>query len=109
MALKPLMANSDMAPGFSCGFLSLSKHLQGYIVISGCGTFYQKYFYVLGTKGHPLYSRSTPALRTNPLGMRGEVAEEFYFLVKNMWCGQYRSISPRDFKVGYISLLCVCV
>lgn len=36
--------------------------------------------------------------RSNPLGMRGEVAEEFNFLVKNMWCGEYRSISPRDFK-----------
>ena len=31
--------------------------------------------------------------------MRGEIAEEFNFLVKNMWCGEYRSISPRDFKV----------
>ncbi|XP_062511876.1 ubiquitin carboxyl-terminal hydrolase 8-like isoform X3 [Corticium candelabrum] len=34
----------------------------------------------------------------NPLGMKGEVAEEFGFVVKSLWCGQYRSISPYDFK-----------
>ncbi len=47
--------------------------------------------------------------RNNPLGMRGEVAEEFSFLLKTMWCGQYRSISPRDFKVCMCVHACVCV
>jgi len=36
--------------------------------------------------------------RTNPLGRGGKVAEEFGFLMKVMWSGQYRSVSPRDFK-----------
>ena len=67
----------------------------------------------------PLYSRPFPsfslftfntlssipfvssATSTNPLGRGGEVAEEFSFLVKAMWSGQYRSVSPRDFKVTF--------
>ena len=39
------------------------------------------------------------SLRSNPLGHRGVLADEFSFLMKSMWSGQYRFISPRDFKV----------
>jgi ubiquitin carboxyl-terminal hydrolase 8 len=35
----------------------------------------------------------------NPLGMKGEIAEEFGFVIKSLWSGQYRSIAPYDFKV----------
>ena len=35
----------------------------------------------------------------NPLGKEGEVAMEFAWLMKAMWGGQYKSVSPRDFKV----------
>ena len=34
----------------------------------------------------------------NPLGMGGEMAEEFAFLVQTLWRGNYKSIAPRDFK-----------
>ena len=29
------------------------------------------------------------------------MAEEFAVLIKALWCGQYKSIAPRDFKVCY--------
>jgi ubiquitin carboxyl-terminal hydrolase 8 len=35
----------------------------------------------------------------NPLGMKGEIAEEFGFVIKSLWSGQYRSIAPYDFKL----------
>ena len=31
--------------------------------------------------------------------MRGEIAEEFATIVHTAWCGEYRYISPTDFKV----------
>lgn len=31
--------------------------------------------------------------------MRGEIAEEFAAIVHAAWCGEYRYISPTDFKV----------
>ena len=34
----------------------------------------------------------------NPLGMGGEIAEEFSFLVQALWKGSYKSIAPKDFK-----------
>ncbi|KAI6661213.1 Ubiquitin carboxyl-terminal hydrolase 8-like [Oopsacas minuta] len=34
----------------------------------------------------------------NPLGMGGEIAEEFAFLVQALWRGNYKSIAPKDFK-----------
>ncbi|XP_015281336.1 PREDICTED: ubiquitin carboxyl-terminal hydrolase 8 [Gekko japonicus] len=37
--------------------------------------------------------------RSNLLGHKGEVAEEFGIIMKAFWTGQYRYISPRDFKV----------
>ncbi|KAG8440543.1 hypothetical protein GDO86_006330 [Hymenochirus boettgeri] len=37
--------------------------------------------------------------RSNLLGHKGEVAEEFGFIMKALWSGQYKYISPRDFKI----------
>ncbi|XP_069481068.1 ubiquitin carboxyl-terminal hydrolase 8 isoform X2 [Ambystoma mexicanum] len=37
--------------------------------------------------------------RSNVLGHKGEVAEEFAVIMKALWTGQYRYISPRDFKI----------
>ncbi|XP_072888886.1 ubiquitin carboxyl-terminal hydrolase 8 isoform X2 [Hemitrygon akajei] len=36
--------------------------------------------------------------RSNILGHKGEVAEEFGIIMKTLWSGQYKCISPRDFK-----------
>ncbi|KNC54267.1 ubiquitin carboxyl-terminal hydrolase [Thecamonas trahens ATCC 50062] len=36
--------------------------------------------------------------RDNPLGMSGEVADEFVALLKLMWSGNYASVAPRSFK-----------
>ncbi|KAG2236115.1 hypothetical protein INT48_006131 [Thamnidium elegans] len=36
--------------------------------------------------------------RENPLGMKGQVAEEYGELIKKLWSGQSSSIAPRDFK-----------
>ncbi|KAM4037122.1 LOW QUALITY PROTEIN: ubiquitin carboxyl-terminal hydrolase 8 [Anomaloglossus baeobatrachus] len=37
--------------------------------------------------------------RFNLLGHKGEVAEEFGIIMKALWTGQYKYISPKDFKV----------
>nr|XP_023669613.1 ubiquitin carboxyl-terminal hydrolase 8 isoform X2 [Paramormyrops kingsleyae] len=37
--------------------------------------------------------------RANILGHKGEVVEEFGVIMKALWSGQYKFISPRDFKV----------
>ncbi|XP_049620770.1 ubiquitin carboxyl-terminal hydrolase 8-like [Suncus etruscus] len=37
--------------------------------------------------------------RSNPLGHKGKVAEEFGLIIKALWSGQYRHISPKDFKI----------
>lgn len=37
--------------------------------------------------------------RSNILGHKGEVAEEFGSIMKALWSGQFKYISPRDFKV----------
>ncbi|KAG5270624.1 hypothetical protein AALO_G00194750 [Alosa alosa] len=37
--------------------------------------------------------------RANILGHKGEVAEEFGVIMKALWSGQYKCITPRDFKV----------
>uniref|UniRef100_A0A8C8SXP0 Ubiquitin carboxyl-terminal hydrolase 8 n=1 Tax=Pelusios castaneus TaxID=367368 RepID=A0A8C8SXP0_9SAUR len=37
--------------------------------------------------------------RLNILGHKGEVAEEFGIIMKALWTGQYRYISPKDFKI----------
>ncbi len=34
----------------------------------------------------------------NPLGMKGEIAEEFASLVKELWDGAHSSVAPRNFK-----------
>ncbi|XP_052387271.1 ubiquitin carboxyl-terminal hydrolase 8-like isoform X10 [Carassius gibelio] len=36
--------------------------------------------------------------RANILGHKGEVAEEFSVIMKALWSGQYKMISPQDFK-----------
>ncbi|KAI9261956.1 hypothetical protein EDC94DRAFT_541251 [Helicostylum pulchrum] len=36
--------------------------------------------------------------RENPLGLNGQIAEEYAELVKKLWSGQSSSIAPRDFK-----------
>ena len=36
--------------------------------------------------------------RSNPLGSGGQLADEFYILVRAIWVECYRQISPRDFK-----------
>ncbi|XP_007066880.1 ubiquitin carboxyl-terminal hydrolase 8 isoform X1 [Chelonia mydas] len=37
--------------------------------------------------------------RLNLLGHKGEVAEEFGIIMKALWTGQYRYVSPKDFKI----------
>ncbi|MCJ8733015.1 hypothetical protein PDJAM_G00217970 [Pangasius djambal] len=37
--------------------------------------------------------------RSNILGHKGEVAEEFGAIMKAVWSGQFKYISPRDFKI----------
>lgn len=37
--------------------------------------------------------------RLNILGHKGEVAEEFGAIMKALWSGQFKFISPRDFKI----------
>lgn len=37
--------------------------------------------------------------RSNILGHKGEVAEEFGAITKALWSGQFKYISPRDFKI----------
>ncbi|CAC5425634.1 USP8 [Mytilus coruscus] len=37
--------------------------------------------------------------RESELGSHGEVADDFAVIVKNLWTGQYKCITPRDFKV----------
>ncbi|XP_036157141.1 ubiquitin carboxyl-terminal hydrolase 8 isoform X5 [Myotis myotis] len=37
--------------------------------------------------------------RSNLLGHKGEVAEEFGIIMKALWTGQYKYISPKDFKI----------
>uniref|UniRef100_A0A803YJL8 Ubiquitin carboxyl-terminal hydrolase 8 n=1 Tax=Meleagris gallopavo TaxID=9103 RepID=A0A803YJL8_MELGA len=45
----------------------------------------------------------TPAVnrenKSNFLGHKGEVAEEFGVIMKALWTGQYKYISPKDFKI----------
>eukprot|EP00079_Xenopus_tropicalis_P022925 XP_012814954.1 PREDICTED: ubiquitin carboxyl-terminal hydrolase 8 isoform X2 [Xenopus tropicalis] len=37
--------------------------------------------------------------RSNLLGHKGEVAEEFGCIMRALWTGQYKYISPKDFKI----------
>lgn len=39
------------------------------------------------------------ANRANILGHKGDVAEEFGVIMKALWSGQYKCITPRDFKI----------
>lgn len=39
--------------------------------------------------------------RDNPLGMRGEIAEAFADLIKQMWLSRSSYVAPRTFKVSY--------
>ena len=36
--------------------------------------------------------------KRNPLGMKGQLADTFGDLMKNMWSGEYKSVAPRTFK-----------
>lgn len=38
--------------------------------------------------------------RENPLGMRGEIAEAYADLVKQMWLSRSSYVAPRSFKVS---------
>lgn len=42
--------------------------------------------------------------RDNPLGMKGEIAEAYAELIKQMWSGRDAHVAPRMFKVG----CCIC-
>lgn len=39
--------------------------------------------------------------RDNPLGMKGEIAEAYAELIKQMWSGRDAHVAPRMFKVGW--------
>ena len=41
----------------------------------------------------------------NPLGHKGEVAKEFAWLARTLWCGKFKSITPKDFK----AMVDVCI
>ena len=43
--------------------------------------------------------RYTYFSRFNPYNQSGNVAEEFSWLMKAVWSGNYKSVSPRDFRV----------
>lgn len=45
------------------------------------------------------WSPSPHFARSNILGHKGEVAEEFGVIMKALWAGLYKCISPRDFKI----------
>eukprot|EP01118_Nematostelium_gracile_P016981 TRINITY_DN7131_c0_g1_i1.p1 TRINITY_DN7131_c0_g1~~TRINITY_DN7131_c0_g1_i1.p1 ORF type:complete len:918 (-),score=273.75 TRINITY_DN7131_c0_g1_i1:43-2796(-) len=36
--------------------------------------------------------------RDNPLGMKGEIADQYATLIKDLWAGTHSSVAPRDFK-----------
>jgi ubiquitin carboxyl-terminal hydrolase 4/11/15 len=36
---------------------------------------------------------------TNPLGMRGEIADSYGSLIRHLWSGREDAFVPRDFKV----------
>lgn len=40
--------------------------------------------------------------RDNPLGMKGEIAEAYAELIKQMWSGRDTHVAPRMFKVGCV-------
>lgn len=44
--------------------------------------------------------------RENPLGMRGEIAEAYADLVKQMWLSRSSYVAPRTFKVSCVKKLC---
>lgn len=41
---------------------------------------------------------------TNPLGMKGEIAEAYADVIKQMWSGRHYSVVPRVFKVRAVKL-----
>ena len=40
-------------------------------------------------------------------GYQGQVAYEYAVLTKALWSGQYRSVAPRDFRVGKHTAQCL--
>lgn len=42
---------------------------------------------------------------SNPLGMKGEIAEAYADVIKQMWSGRHFSVVPRIFKVTQLNLL----
>lgn len=43
--------------------------------------------------------------RENPLGMRGEIAEAFADLIKQMWLSRSSYVAPRTFKVNHNAVI----
>lgn len=41
---------------------------------------------------------------TNPLGMKGEIAEAYADVIKQIWSGRHYSVVPRVFKVQHSTL-----
>lgn len=39
-----------------------------------------------------------PPTSSNPIGHKGAVAKEFSWLMRSLWSGRYKSVTPRDFK-----------
>lgn len=37
--------------------------------------------------------------RESQLGYYGEIADDFSVIIRALWSGQYKCITPRDFKV----------
>ncbi|KAG1679602.1 Ubiquitin carboxyl-terminal hydrolase 8 [Nymphon striatum] len=48
-------------------------------------------YFVSGTFRHHINKQ-------NKRGTRGDLAEEFSVIIRSLWCNQYRSITPKDFK-----------
>lgn len=42
--------------------------------------------------------------RDNPLGMMGQIAEEYAALIEQLWSGKNSAVAPRDFKVNVTSV-----
>ncbi len=43
--------------------------------------------------------------RTNPLGMKGHIAQRYGELVKDLWAGTSKSIAPLKFRVSDVLLV----
>lgn len=75
--------------------------------------FFEKFFFVCSELSLQCLSNAPPLTeyflndqyeaeinRENPLGMRGEIAEAYADLVKQMWLSRSSYVAPRTFKVS---------